>query len=192
MSHKAVSVMPPLSTSLRPADPTTIVLHATAGSTARSSVDWLRAQGLGYHYIIARDGVDTASTPNANCSDPAVFYCIDPKFRANHASSTVPMPGGGGHGANRVGVAISLANRQNGEAYTPKQLTVLDEIIQLVLQTHPTVKFLTTHAVIQPWNRRDPLNVNGPSLAQKHGLTWFQPPAAQTSAATPPKTPKPK
>ena len=187
---KRIVVQPPLSTSIRPADPTIIVLHATAGSTARSSIDHLRSIGLSYHFIIARDGKDSASTIKSDGTEPIVFQLAEPKFRVSHAGSTIPMPGG--HSANRIGVGISLANRQNGEDYTAKQLATLDEVIAYVLQQLPTIRHLTTHAVIQPWDRADPKNIDARALAKKHGLTWFEPTPNQIKDHTPKKTKLPK
>lgn len=190
MSFKPVPVTPPLSIANWSAPPTIIVLHATAGATARSSVDHLRSVGLSYHFIIARDGKDTASTANADGSDPIVFLCVPVVNRAAHVGSMIPMPASGGRIANRCAVGISLANRQNGEAYTAKQLTVLDEIIALAKQQAPTITHLTTHAVIQPWNRSDPLGVDGAQVAARHNLTWFQPTAQQIAQFKPSKTGK--
>lgn len=185
MAFASVKVTPPLTTSVWAAPPTAIVLHATAGSTARSSIDHLRSIGLGYHIIIARDGRDTAKSVNSDGSDPIVYFCTPLENRAAHVGSNVPIEGGGGRIANRCAIGISLANRQNGEAYTPKQIAVLSEIIDHVKAKLPTVTHLTTHAVIQPWNRVDPLQINGKSLAEKHGLKWFQPTAAVITQFTP-------
>lgn len=185
MAFTPIVVSPPLTTSVWAAPPTAIVLHATAGSTARSSVDHLRSVGLGYHFIIARDGRDTAKSVNADGSDPVVFVCTSLENRAAHVGSNVPIPGSGGRIANRCSIGISLANRQNGETYPARQIAVLSEIIELVKVQLPTVTHLTTHAVIQPWNRADPLQINGKALAERHGLTWFQPSAAVITQFTP-------
>lgn len=188
---KVTKLNPPLSTRKRPQPPTIIVLHATAGATARSSIDHLRGVGLSYHYIIARDGPDSASTAKADGSEPTVFHCTDEVHRASHVGSTVPPPAGSGS-FNDLAVGISLANRQTGEGYPAKQLAALDEVIKEVKKNAPTVKHLTTHAVIQPWNRSDPLKIDGKAIAAKHGLTWFQPDAATIAKHTPKKTNKPK
>jgi N-acetyl-anhydromuramyl-L-alanine amidase AmpD len=189
--HQTI-VKPPLSLKARRAPPTVIVLHATAGTTARSSVDWLRSQGLGYHFIIARDAKDSASSVRADLSsEPAVFACVAVQHRVGHTGSTIPAPGTDDT-HNQRGVAISLANRQNGEPYTPKQLVVLDALIGEIRSKIPTIRHLTTHAVIQPWNRKDPLAVDAKALAAKHGLTFFTPTAKQIADHKPKKTPRPK
>jgi N-acetyl-anhydromuramyl-L-alanine amidase AmpD len=185
MPHRIITVSPPLLTSVWADDPTTIVLHATAGSSGKSSVNHLRSLGLGYHFIIARDGKDSAKTQNSDGTDPAVFFCVPLDNRAAHVGSNIPMPNSGGRIANRSSIGISLANRQTGEGYTPKQLVVLDEIISLTKAHWPSIRTLTTHAAIQPWNRRDPLNIDGPAMATRHGLAWFQPTPAQIAAFKP-------
>jgi N-acetyl-anhydromuramyl-L-alanine amidase AmpD len=187
-----IIVNPPLSRKPRSAPPSIIVLHATAGSTARSSIDWLRAQGLGYHFIIARDAKDSASTDRADhASDPAVYACVALEHRTGHTGSSIPVPGTK-ETHNQRAIAISLANRQNGEAYTPGQLAALDALIGEVKAKVPTIRHLTTHGVIQPWNRKDPLSVDAKALAAKHGLSFFTPTAKQIADHTPKKTPKPK
>lgn len=187
MPFKKIEVIPPLSTSTWAAPATAIVLHATAGGTARSSIDHLRSVGLSYHFIIARDGSDAGNSSNSNGSDPISFFCVPLANRAAHVGSNIPFPGSGNRIANRCAIGISLANRQNGEAYTSKQLLVLSEVIELVRSKIPTITHLTTHAVIQPWNRRDPMSVDGKAVSAKHGLQWFQPTQAQLDQFKPKK-----
>lgn len=187
MLFKAVDVNPPLSTSVWAAPATAIVLHATAGGTARSSIDHLRSVSLGYHIIIARDGKDSGSSAISDSTDPIVYFCVPLTNRAAHVGSNIPFPNSGNRIANRCAIGISLANRQNGEAYTPKQISVLSEIIDIVRAKLPSITHLATHAVIQPWNRRDPVNVSGSALASKHGLKWFAPTASEIAKFTPKK-----
>lgn len=86
-----VRVIPrPLSTRKRGAQPTLVVLHATAGASAISSINHLRSVGLSYHFIIARDGRDSARTRDADASTPIIFQCVDPAHRAAHVRSTIP------------------------------------------------------------------------------------------------------
>lgn len=185
MPYTRVDVNPPLSESVWAAPPTCVILHATAGSTGRSSVDWLRSQGLGYHFIVARDGRDSAKSATANGTDPIVYFCVPLKFRAAHVGSRFPIPGSGGRVANRCAIGISVANLQNGEAYTPKQWPVVDELLQLIKAECPSVTHLTTHGSIQPWNRGDPKGVDGAAVAKRAGLTWFRPTAAELAPYDP-------
>ena len=175
----AFRVLPrPLSTRTRDVRPTLVVLHATAGASAQSSIDHLRSVGLSYHYIIARDSRDTARTRDADGSAPIIFQCVDPVHRAAHVGSTIPAPSGEGT-INKCSIGISLANRQNGEAYTPGQLTALNQLLAHLKRTHPSLRHLTNHALVQPWNRSDPLNIDAAALASAHGYTLFRPTAQQ-------------
>jgi hypothetical protein len=47
------------------------------------------------------------------------------------------------------------------------------------------LKWQTTHAVVQPWNRADPVNVDGAKIATKHGLIWWQPTSEEIRQHTP-------
>jgi N-acetyl-anhydromuramyl-L-alanine amidase AmpD len=167
--------------------PVLIVLHATAGSTARSSINHLRGVGLSYHYIIARDGRDSARFESHDNTDPIVFRCVDDADHAFHVGSTIPVPNTTG-GINKNSIGVSLANIQrttNPERYPAKQLRALEDVVALIKQANPSVTMLTTHAVIQPWNRADPRGVNGPNIAARHGLTFWTPTAAQIAQHRP-------
>ena len=168
--------------------PELVVLHATAGSTAKSSINHLRSVGLSYHYIIARDGKDSAKSAGALDTESIIFHCVPNDKHAFHVGSTIPSPGG--LGINKSSIGISMANIQrktNPEMYPARQLTALDELLAHLKLTVPSLQFLTVHAVVQPWNRADPLKIDGQLMAAKHGFQFFQPTAAQIKAHTPKK-----
>jgi N-acetyl-anhydromuramyl-L-alanine amidase AmpD len=176
--------------SSRRVNPNLIVLHATAGASARSSIDYLRGAGLSYHYIIARDGNDTPKSVNANKTESIIFRCVPNTGEAFHVGSTIPTPERG-NGINRNSIGISLANIQNKttpEKYTKQQMDALAELIEQLKAEIPTLEYLTTHAVVQPWNRADPWQVNGSKIAQTAKLKWWQPTQAQVDENRPKKT----
>jgi N-acetyl-anhydromuramyl-L-alanine amidase AmpD len=176
--------------SQRKQPPILIVLHATAGASARSSIDYLRGEGLSYHYIIARDGKDTPKSANANGTAPIIFRCVPHNGEAFHVGSPIAVPNRSG-GINRNSIGISLANIQNKttpENYPTPQKNALIELIQQLKAEIPTLQYLTTHAVVQPWNRSDPLEINGRKVAQATGLTWWQPTDSEINANRPVRT----
>jgi N-acetyl-anhydromuramyl-L-alanine amidase AmpD len=178
----------PLPSRERDTLPVLVVLHATAGSTARSSIDHLRSVGLSYHYIITRDARDSAKVENTDNSEPVVHQCVPNLRQAFHVGSTIPAPGG--RSINRSSIGISLANiqrKKNPEQYPPKQIQALDELLAHLKQEVPSLRFLTTHAAVQPWNRADPLEIIGKDLAEKHGYEWWEPTKEQIKAHTPKK-----
>lgn len=185
-----VTLDPPLPSRSRKRDPILLVLHATAGATARSSVDVLREKGLGYHYIIARDGKDSAKSANANGTEAVVFACVPVGRVAFHVGSQIPVPDVG-HDINGNSVGISLANIQNRkqpEPYTVQQIEAMHQVIRGVLQEFPSIKLITAHAFVQPWNRSDPQNLDIDSIAVQHSLTVWRPTKAEIVAHTPKKT----
>ncbi len=165
----------------RSALPTLLLLHATAGGSAASSIHHLRRSKLSYHYIVARDGKDSASTELADGSDPVVFHCAPVAAQAFHCSSLIPPPLGGGTIAKNS-IGVSLANLQRPswpEPYPPLQLKALDELIERLMAETPTLLYLSTHAAVQPWNRIDPLGLDARAIAARHALRWWQPSAEQ-------------
>lgn len=168
--------------------PELIVLHATAGATAASSIQHLRGQGLSYHYVIARDEQDSPKSEKATGNPVLVFHCAPVHDQAFHVGSTIPVPSG--HGINKASVGIALANIQrstNPEPYPARQIEALHELIELVQRQVPTIGLLTTHAAVQPWNRADPRGIDGPAIAARHGLAWWEPTAEQIKAHRPRK-----
>jgi N-acetyl-anhydromuramyl-L-alanine amidase AmpD len=84
-----------------------IVLHADAGKSAASSINWMmdpRSQ-VSYHAIIERDG--------------AITELVDPTRRAWHAGVSVAA---GRQGCNDFTVGVCFANRQDGEPFTEAQV----------------------------------------------------------------------
>jgi N-acetyl-anhydromuramyl-L-alanine amidase AmpD len=168
--------------------PELIVLHATAGSTAKSSIDFLRGVGLSYHYIISRDAKDSSKSANAQDTEPIIFQCVPVTGHAFHVGSTIPAPGG--LGINKSSIGISLANIQkiaNPEVYPARQIAALNELLVHLKTKVPSLKFLTTHAMVQPWNRADPRNINGEQIAEMHGFEFWRPTPAEIEAHRPKK-----
>ena len=187
MNIKTLS--PPLDHRSRPAPPTLIVLHATAGATAQSSIDHLRGEGLSYHFIIARDGKDSAKSSKHNGTEPIVFACVPVDKVAFHVGSTIPVKGTGGR-INDHSIGISLANiqtKKSPEDYPPKQLKALEDLVADLKAKVPSLRMITTHAKVQPWNRSDPLAVEAAEIAKRHGLEFWIPTDAEIKAHTPKK-----
>jgi N-acetyl-anhydromuramyl-L-alanine amidase AmpD len=181
-------VQPHLEFRTRANKPELIVLHATAGASARSSIEHLRSVGLSYHYIISRDAKDAGKTINAADTEPIIFQCVPNTGHAFHVGSGIPAPGG--MGINKSSIGISLANIQrqtNPEPYPNLQIKALNELLDHLKAAVPSLKFLTTHAVVQPWNRIDPFQIDGKAIAAKHGFIFFQPTAAQIEKYKPKK-----
>lgn len=169
--------------------PRLLVIHATAGASCRSSIDYLRKIGLSYHYIITRDGRDSTHSTKADTSDAIVFQCVPEAMHAFHVGSTIPSPCGAG-GINKCSIGISLANTQSSKTpddYTSQQRIALDELIQDIIGRRE-LRWITGHVDCQPWNRADPRQIVIRDLAELHGLEYWQPDKELIRAHTPKRT----
>jgi N-acetyl-anhydromuramyl-L-alanine amidase AmpD len=118
----------------------TIVLHATDGASAGSSISWLRKIGLSYHYVIERDG--------------SVTKCVPVSRVAFHAGKSF---GPQGSDVNPYSIGISLANLESHrEPITQKQIDALDDLVGLLCDAEPDIKWITTHYWISPGRKTDP------------------------------------
>ena len=93
-----------------------IVLHCTAGDSARSSMDWMNRSGstnkTSYHYIVDRNGI--------------IYRMCAPLLTAYHAGDSAypahPESNHQGTSVNRRSLGIAWANRNDGEPLTEKQI----------------------------------------------------------------------
>jgi N-acetyl-anhydromuramyl-L-alanine amidase AmpD len=185
-----------LSTTPRPSgvEPTLLILHATAGASARSSIDFLRSKGNAYHFIVARDSKDSDWTFKSDGTEAIVYQCVRYQHRGRHVSTTIPVPDTRGGHINDHSIAISLANLQTHvrndpnsgpEEYAEQQILALHALITLVRSEVASLRYLTTHAVTQPWSRADPNRIDGKAIAERYGLTWWKPTAAEIAKHKP-------
>ncbi len=143
---------------------TTIVMHATAGrehpdSSAQNAIDTLRERGLSYNYIIARDGTVYKGVPLAN--------------EAWHAGVSF---GPDGSGCNGYSIGISFVNLDDGhELPTVKQTEAARLLILDLKAAYPSIKHLTTHAIVSPKRKVDPLGYDIDHLGNLVDLPVWRP-----------------
>ena len=128
----------------------TVVLHATDGASAASSIDWLRQIWLSYHYLIERDGTITKCVPYTRV--------------AYHAGKSV---GPEGKNVNDYSVGIAFANFQSkGELLTERQIDAAYFLTRELKLAVPTLQYVTTHYAISPGRKTDPSMLPKRHLAQ--------------------------
>jgi len=142
--------------------PSTIVVHASAGASALSSINWLKKIGLSYHFIIDRDGT--------------IYKCVPvgpPARVAYHAGKSI---GPEGANVNGYSIGVCFANKNDGEPYTNEQEQAMIDLCRLIKQAYPTIKWLTTHRLIAPRRKTDPFNWKFLlAVAQSLNLTPWRP-----------------
>jgi N-acetylmuramoyl-L-alanine amidase len=131
-----------------------LVLHATAGSDVEGAVETLRSRGLSYHYIVGKDG--------------HVTKCVPITTVAFHAGESV---GPEGRFANGYSVGVSFVNLNDGkDPYTEAQSSAALYLADQCRKMFPEMKWVTTHAIISPGRKTDPLGYGLDGFAEKSGL----------------------
>ena len=112
--------------------PALIVLHHTVGPTIRGAEDTLKYRGLGYHYMIDKEGV--------------VYKYSDPDAIMYHAM-----------GHNRGTVSISFTGGGKFGPMTEAQLHACVELINEEIKPKaPSLKAITGHKHLSPGRKIDP------------------------------------
>ncbi len=123
----------------------TIVMHATAGSTLKGALETLRARGFSYHYLIEKDGI--------------VHKCVPSEKVAFHAGQSI---GPDGRWVNGYSIGISLVNRNDGkDPYPEVQKNAVQELILDLKRVFPKILHLTTHRQISWPRKNDPVGLSG-------------------------------
>lgn len=141
----------------------TIVMHASGGSTYSGAFLTLLQRELSYHYII-QDQREV---------DGEIVKCVPTSRRAYHAGASV---GPQGKDVNQYSIGISFVNLNNGkDPYSEKQFKSAAWLIRELVKAIPTIKYITTHAIISPGRKTDPYAFPIRVLAAEVGLALWQP-----------------
>ena len=138
---------------------TGIILHATAGHSAESSISWLKRDGVdaSYHYIIEDDGVITK--------------CVPTSRKAWHAGKSF---GPEGNDVNPCTIGIAFANINDGrEPYTDAQLNACAVLIGVLKDAFP-LTWIATHHGVAPTRKNDPKGFDLPTFSRRVGLNQYR------------------
>lgn len=139
---------------------TTIVLHATAGSSVSGAVETLTGKGFSYHYLVDKSG--------------AITKCVPTSRVAFHAGVSV---GPEGPDVNPYSIGIAMVNLDDGrDPYPEAQAKAVQELVATLVAADPNIKWLTTHRQIS-WPRKvDPLGFapRGLQIAAATRLIYWQ------------------
>jgi N-acetyl-anhydromuramyl-L-alanine amidase AmpD len=154
-----------------------IVLHATAGGSALSSIGWLRRlqenqnpkDDASYHYVISHEGI--------------IYKCCPTGKVAYHAGVSV---GPEGANVNEYSIGIAFANNNAGEQITNAQIEACKELIADLRKAIPSLHWLTTHyaLTVKPdgsYRKSDPRGFDHMQYVA-NGLTLWKPSYSKTFA----------
>jgi N-acetylmuramoyl-L-alanine amidase len=154
-----------LPSSARPAgiEVDTIVMHATAGTTWSGALRTLWDRELSYHY-----GIEDQREV-----DGRVWKGVPISRKAWHAGKSV---GPHGKDVNRHSIGITLVNANTGfDPYSEKQYASSVTLIRMLIEGGVKLKYLTSHALISPGRKTDPLGFPIKYLAADTGLELWRP-----------------
>ena len=124
--------------------PSGVIIHATAGNSGQSSIEWLAQVGLGYHYIIERDGAIIVGVPRDQV--------------AWHSGTSF---GWEGKGCNSYTIGIAFANLDNViEPICPEQESALRELVAELIRKEPGLQYISAHKWVSPGRKTDPIRWN--------------------------------
>jgi len=125
-------------------DPSGVILHATAGNSGQSSIEWLAHIGLGYHYIIERDG--------------GIIVGVERDQVAWHSGVSI---GWRGKGVNSYSIGIAFANLDNViEPISPEQTEALKDLLVELQRKAPSLRYISAHKWVSPGRKTDPIRWN--------------------------------
>lgn len=142
----------------------TVVLHSTAGSTLAGAISTLRERGLGYHYLIDKNGDVWKGAPALSL--------------VGHAGESF---GPNGPVVNRTSIGVSWVNLNDGkDPLTAEQIASAIELLKTLKEALPDLKWLTTHYAITvrpdgSSRKTDPRGADVLALATASGLRAWKP-----------------
>lgn len=119
-----------------------IVVHATAGASAMSTLNYLKDKQLSYHYIIERDGT--------------IFVCAPRTHQAYHGGLCENAPISQFVNGYSIGIAFANLN-DNKEKITEEQERSFNALVGALTVKVPTIDTITTHKAITK-RKIDPVN----------------------------------
>jgi N-acetylmuramoyl-L-alanine amidase len=174
---KTYPIQPGFAHKARPAGTVidTVILHATAGSTLEGAISTLRAKGYGYQYLIDKDGKVYKGAP-ANAAVAHAGDSVGPQGRyCNRYTIGVCFVNLNGQEIKVVDGKKKLVVTGKLDPYTPAQMASCRELLRELRKAIPTLKYLTTHAIVSPGRKTDPLGFNYVAMAADTGLTAWRP-----------------
>lgn len=141
----------------RKTEPTTIVVHCTAGGTFQSAFETLKKRGLSYHYIIDKDGT--------------VHKLVPYNRVAFHAGKSKGPDGGN---VNEYSIGVSFVNRNDGrDPYLGPQIKAFEVLCSALKRAVPTLKWMVGHVDVSLSGKTDPRNFPTKDFAEKLGFEFW-------------------
>jgi N-acetyl-anhydromuramyl-L-alanine amidase AmpD len=144
------------STSKRSVDPifgvTTVVIHATAGSSSEGAVSVIKREikPASFHWLVP----DENEAQHGNF----VWACVPEALAAFHVQNAAfhPDVNGGAKRVNHWSLGIEVVNAQKNDPFSNWQLEATAQIVRYCWAKYPNLVDVVSHAKLDPTRRTDP------------------------------------
>lgn len=128
-----------------------VVIHATAGGSSEGAVSVMRDGHASFHWLVP-DEDETAHGKN-------VWACAPEARAAWHVQNSKASPdiNGGALKVNHWSLGIEVVNRETSEdGFSDWQVQATAQIVRHCWAKYPNLKWVTSHAKLDPTRRVDP------------------------------------
>lgn len=151
-----IQLSPQFNSQPRNQNPRMIVVHSTGGSSLSGAIDTLRAKGLGYHFLIDKDGrvyqgcrMDRKCGHAGNSYGPLEAERNISKKQDSHANFIKKTS------VNDYSIGMSFVQDLD-EELTIEQLHAAQELLNFILRAKPYIRWITGHKDVSPHRKIDP------------------------------------
>ena len=128
-----------------------IVIHATAGGSSAGAVSVMRDGRASFHWLIPDEDEPQHGE--------LIWACAPEALAAWHVrnSATHPEINGGANKVNHWSLGIELVNTQrSSDGFSDWQVEMTAQIVKYCWAKYPNLKYVLSHAVLDPNRRTDP------------------------------------
>jgi hypothetical protein len=160
---------------------TGIIFHADDGKSIEGTEETLRAKGLAYHYLIARDGVIWTAYGDRETWLPVASHAgnsYGPTEEFKGVSKKQDADGRfvAGCSVNPYTVGIAFQCYDTGDQeLTTEQLKASEELVGILKEKVRTLEWISTHAIVSPGRKTDPKSFDVDAFSKKVGLPAWRP-----------------
>ncbi len=178
---KIIELTRPFASHPRDAPPSLIVMHATAGANASGAIETLREKGYGYHYIVKDEDEGDGTVLKCVATDRVCYHAGNSYGPREEARGVSRVQGEGarfvaGCSVNGYSIGISFVNMDDGrDPFSPAQTQAARALVAALRAAIPTISAITTHAIVSPRRKVDPLGFDIDALGKATRLPVWRP-----------------
>lgn len=132
---------------------TTIVIHATAGTSSEGAMSVMKAHKASWHWLVPDEDEEQHGA--------FVWACAPEARAAWHVRNACSHPDvqGGANRINHFSLGVEIVNTQaanNPDTFSQWQISATADIVRYAWAKYPNMKHVVSHAKLDPARRTDP------------------------------------